>query len=41
MDIANDTVTAIAGQLLGGDGPVETELVSLQYWLLRFGAASG
>ena len=41
LDITNDMVTAVAGQLLGGARPGGTALVSLQHWLLRFGAASG
>ena len=41
MDITDDMVTAIAGRLLGGAGSGGTESVSLQHWLLRFGAASG
>ena len=41
MDITEDTVTAVAGRLLLGAGPGETDLVSLQHWLLRFSAASG
>ena len=40
VDITNDTVTAIAGRLLGGAGPTGTDSVLLQHWLLRFGAAS-
>ena len=40
VDITDDTVTAVAGQLLGGAGPGGTDSVSLQHWLLRFGAAS-
>ena len=41
VDITDDTVTAVAGQLSGGAGPGGTDSVSLQHWLLRFGAASG
>ena len=41
MDITDDTVTAVAGRLSGGAGPVGTDSVLLQHWLLRFGAASG
>ena len=40
VDITYDTVTAVAGWLLGGAGPGETDSVSLQHWLLRFGAVS-
>ena len=40
MDITNDTVTAVAGRLLGGAGPGGTDSVLLQHWLLRFGGAS-
>ena len=31
---------AVAGRLLGGAGPIGTDSVSLQHWLLRFGATS-
>ena len=31
----------MVGRLLGGAGPGGTDLISLQHWLLRFGAASG
>ena len=41
VDITEDTVTAVAGILLGGAGPCGTDSVSLQHSLLRFGAASG
>ena len=41
VDITKDTVTVVAGRLLGGAGLGGTDLVSLQHWLLRFGAASG
>ena len=41
MDITDDTVTAVAGRLSGGAGLGRTDLVSLQHWLLQFGAASG
>ena len=41
VDITDDVVTAVAGSLWGGAGLGGTELVSLQYFLLRFGAASG
>ena len=40
VDITNDTVTAIAGRLSGGAGTGGADSVSLQHWLLRFGAAS-
>ena len=40
VDITDDTVTAVAGRLLGGAGPGGTDSVSLQHWLLRFGTAS-
>ena len=40
VDITDDTVTAVAGRLLGGAGPGGTDSVSSQHWLLRFGAAS-
>ena len=40
VDITKNTVTAVAGRLSGGDGPGGAESVSLQHWLLRFGAAS-
>ena len=41
VDITNNTVAEVAGRLSGGAGPGGTESVSLQHWLLRFGAASG
>ena len=40
VDITKDTVTAVAGRLSGGARPGRTDSVSLQHWLLRFGAAS-
>ena len=40
VDITDDTVTAVAGRLLGGAGPGGTDSVSLQHWILRFSAAS-
>ena len=40
VDITDDTVTAVAGRLSGGAGPGGTDSVSLQHWILRFGAAS-
>ena len=41
VDITNDMVTAVTGRLSGGAGPGGTDSVSLQHWLLRFGAARG
>ena len=41
VDIMDDTVTEVVGQLSGGGGPGGTDLVSLQHWLLRFRSASG
>ena len=40
VDITDDTVMAVAGRLSGGARPGGTNSVSLQHWLLRFGAAS-
>ena len=40
VNITDDTVTAVAGRLSGGAGPGGTDSVSLQHWLLQFGAAS-
>ena len=40
VDITNDTVMAVAGRLSEGAGPVGTNSVSFQHWLLHFGAAS-
>ena len=40
VDITDDTLTAVAGRISGGSGPGGTDSVSLQHWLLRFGAAS-
>ena len=40
MDITEDTVTEVAGRLLGGAGPGRTDSMSLQHWLLRFVAES-
>ena len=37
----SDVVSAVAGRLSGGAGPGGTDSVSLQHWLLRFGAARG
>ena len=41
VDITNDMVTAVAGRLSEGAGPGGTDSVSLQHWILHFGAASG
>ena len=41
MDITDDMEMAVAGQLSGGARPGGMDLVSLQHWLLRFGAAIG
>ena len=41
VDINNDTVTVVAGRLSEGARPGRTESVSLQHWLLQFGATSG
>ena len=41
VDIADDTVTAVAGRLSVGVGLNGTDSVRLQHWLLRFRAASG
>ena len=40
MDITDDTVTELAGQLYGGAGPGGMESVSLQHWLLHLKSAS-
>ena len=40
VDITDDTVTGVPGRFSGGAGPGGTDSVSLQHWLLRFGAAS-
>ena len=40
LDITDDTVMAVVGRLSGGARPGGTDSVSLQHWLLRFGAAS-
>ena len=40
VDITDDVVSAVTGRLSGGAGPGGTDLISLQHWLLRFGAAS-
>ena len=39
VDIIKNTVTSVAGRLSGGAGPDGTDSVSLQHWLLSFGAA--
>ena len=39
VDIIDDTVTEVSGRLYGGAGLGGTDSVSLQHWLLRFGAA--
>ena len=41
VDITDDVVSAVAGRLSGGAGPGGTDSISLQHWLLRFGATSG
>ena len=41
VDITDNVVSVVAGRLLGGGGPGGTDSISLQHWLLRFGAASG
>ena len=41
VDITDDVVSVVAGRLSGGAVPGGTDSVSLQHWLLRFGAASG
>ena len=38
--ITNETVASVARQLSGAAGPRGSDLVSLQHWLLRFGATS-
>ena len=40
VDITNNTVASVARKLSGAAGTGRTDLVSLQYWLLRFGVAS-
>ena len=40
VGITDNTVMAVVGRLSGGAGPGGTDSVSLQHWLLRFGAAS-
>ena len=41
VDITNGMVTEVVGRISGGAGPGGTDSVSLQHWILRFGAASG
>ena len=41
VDITDDMVSAVAGRLSGGEGPGGADLISLQHWLLQFGATSG
>ena len=41
FDITDDTVMTVVGRLSGGAELGRTDSVSLQHWLLRFGAASG
>ena len=40
VDITDDVVSEVAGRLSGGGGQGGTDSVSLQHWLLQFGAAS-
>ena len=40
LDITYGTVMAVTLRLSGGDGPGRTDSVSLQHWLMQFGAAS-
>ena len=40
VDITNNTVDSVARQLPVAAGTVGSDLVSLQHWMLRFGAAS-
>ena len=40
VDITKNMVTEVVGQIYGGEGPGGTKSVSLQHWLLSFGAAS-
>ena len=39
VDITDDMVAAVAGRLSGGARLGRTDSVSLQHWILRFGAA--
>ena len=41
MVITDDMVATVSRRLSGGVGIGGTDLISLQHWLLRFGAASG
>ena len=41
VDIKDDTVAVVVGRLSGRAGPGRTDLVSLQHWLLKFGAVGG
>ena len=41
VDTTDETVTAVTGRLSGGARPGGTDFVSLQHWILRFGAANG
>ena len=41
VDTTKDTVTETVGRLSGGAGSGGVNLLILQHWLLRFGAASG
>ena len=41
VDITDNTVAAVVGQILGGARPGGTDSVSLKHCLLCFGAASG
>ena len=40
VDITDNVVAAVAVRISGGAGPGGADSVSLQHWLLRFGAAS-
>ena len=40
VNITDDVVTAVAGRISKGAGPEGTDSVSLQHWIIRFGAAS-
>ena len=40
VDITNVTVANITGRISGEAGPGGMDLVSLQHWMLRFGAES-
>ena len=40
VDITDKTVASVARCLSGVAGTVRTDSISLQHWLLRFGAAS-